>query len=80
MATWRVPGAIRVAAVELVRTVGPCGNEMLWIPDIPRLHVGSPVRLYPEPAIPMEQVLLTCLSMLGIGMAAWYVVGGIAGW
>lgn len=80
MAAWRVPDAIRVTAVELVRTVGPCGNEMLWIPDEPRLRVGLPVRLHPEPAIPLEQALLSCVSMLGVGMVAWYAVIRMTGW
>jgi hypothetical protein len=80
MATWKVPHAIRVTAVELVRTVGPCGNEMLWIPDVPRLRAGSPVRLHPEPAIPLEQALLCCVAMLCVGMVTWYAVLRIAGW
>jgi hypothetical protein len=80
MATGRLPDAIRVTAVELVRTVGPCGNEMLWIPDTPRVGRGSPVHLYPEPAIPLEQVLLSAVSMLGIGLTAWYAAMRIAGW
>ena len=61
-------------------TVGPCGNEMLWIPDAPNAAVESPVRLYPEPAVPLEQALLTCLSMAGVGMAVWYAVTRITGW
>jgi hypothetical protein len=80
MAIWRVPHAIRVTAVELVRTVGPCGNEMLWLPDAPRLHGSSPVRLHPEPAVPLEQALLTCVAMLGISMVVWYAVIRITGW
>lgn len=80
MATWRVPRAIRVTAVRLVRTVGPCGNEMLWLPEAPRLRASSPVRLYPEPAIPLEQALLTCVSMLSIGVTVWYAVIRITGW
>ena len=80
MATWRLPYAIRVTAVQPVRTVGPCGNEMLWIPDAPDAGVASPVRLHPEPAVPLEQALLTCVSMAGVGMAVWYAVTRITGW
>ncbi len=80
MAAWGLPDAIRVTAVQLVRTVGPCGNAMLWIPDGPSAAVESPVRLYPEPTVPLEQALLTCISMAGVGMAAWYAVTRIAGW
>jgi hypothetical protein len=80
MDVWRNPDAIRVTGVELVRTVGPCGNEMLWIPNEPSPVTGSPVRLHPEPAIPLEQLLLTYVALLGIGMAAWYVVARITGW
>ena len=80
MATWRVPDAIRVTAVELVRTVGPCGNEMLWIPGTPSPIAGPPVRLHPEPVIPLEQALLSGVSMLSIGGIAWYAAMRIAGW
>jgi hypothetical protein len=80
MATSRVLDAIRVTAIELVRTVGPCGNETLWIPDVPRLRAGSPVRLHPEPAIPLEQALLSCVSMLGVGPIVWYAAIRMTGW
>ncbi len=79
MATWRMPDAIRVTAVELVRTVGPCGNEMQWIPDGPR-RAGSPVRLRPQPAIPLEQAVLSCVAMLGVGGVAWYAAIRITDW
>jgi|HubBroStandDraft_1064217.scaffolds.fasta_scaffold549983_2 hypothetical protein len=80
MATWGSPDAIRVTGVALVRTVGPCGNEMLWIPREPKPVNGSPVQLYPEPVSPLEQVLLSYLSMIGIGGIAWYLVRHITGW
>ncbi|HEY4169403.1 MAG TPA: hypothetical protein VGM96_21620 [Reyranella sp.] len=53
---------------------------MLWIPDAPNAAVESSVRLYPEPVVPLEQALLTCISMVGVGMAAWYVVTRLTGW
>jgi hypothetical protein len=53
---------------------------MLWIPREPKPVNGSPVQLYPEPVSPLEQILLTYLSMLGIGGAAWYLVSHITGW
>ena len=80
MATWRLPDAIRVTAVELVRTVGPCGNEMLWIPGTLSPGRDSPVHLQPEPGIPLEQALLTCVSMLSVGITAWYAAMRIASW
>jgi hypothetical protein len=41
---------------------------------------GSPVRLYPEATVLLEQMLPTCISMFGVGMAGWYAVIRIAGW
>ena len=80
MARWRLPDAIRVTAVELVRTVGPYGKEMLWIPGTPSPGRDSPVHLQPEPGIPLEQALLTCVSMLSVDITAWYAAMRIAGW
>jgi hypothetical protein len=44
------------------------------------LGAGSPVHLLPEPTVLLEQMLLTCISMFGVGMAGWYAVIRITGW
>jgi hypothetical protein len=72
--------AIRVRRIQLVRTVGPSGKVMAWVPSEPRPVFGPAVLLHPEPASFFEQQLLTFSSLLGICVAAGYAASRIAGW